>query len=97
MTKSEFIAPCCPVPGKAVPVGHGWQHEVKFDGYRVQIHKAGKDVVIFSGNGHDFTFRFDTIAFVLRDLPTKAAVLDGEIVQQRLGRPGLRQVAPSRG
>jgi ATP-dependent DNA ligase len=54
-------------------------------------------VVIFSGNGHDFTFRFDTIAFVLRDLPTKAAVLDGEIVQQRLGRPGLRQVAPSRG
>ena len=24
-----------------MPVGHGWQHEVKFDGYRVQIHKSG--------------------------------------------------------
>ena len=29
------------VTAKAVPVGHGWQHEVKFDGYRVQIHKSG--------------------------------------------------------
>ena len=93
----QFIEPCSPIVAKAVPTGADWLHEVKFDGYRVQIHKAGKDVVIFSGIGHDFTFRFDTIAFVLRDLPTKAAVLDGEIVQQRLGRPGLRQVAPSRG
>jgi bifunctional non-homologous end joining protein LigD len=63
-----------------VPSGGDWLHEVKFDGYRVQIHKAGKDVVIFSRNGHDFTMRFNTIAYLLRELPAKTAIVDGEIV-----------------
>jgi len=77
---SEFIEPCCPVPAKAVPLGEGWQHEVKFDGYRMQVHKTGKDVAIYSRNGHLFTSRFETIAYVLRELPARSAVLDGEIV-----------------
>ena len=63
-----------------MPSGGDWLHEVKFDGYRVQIHKAGKDVVIFSRNGHDFTTRFADIAYLLRGLPAKIAILDGEIV-----------------
>jgi bifunctional non-homologous end joining protein LigD len=62
VTAFRFIKPCLPVSAKAVPAGAGWLHEVKFDGYRVQIHKAGNEVVIFSRNGHDFTTRFDTIA-----------------------------------
>ena len=28
-----------------------WLHEVKFDGYRAQIHAAGANVEIFSKNG----------------------------------------------
>jgi bifunctional non-homologous end joining protein LigD len=64
----RFIQPCTPVPAKAVPAGDGWVHEVKFDGYRVQAHKAGSRVVLFSRNGHDFTDRFPS------------AVLDGEVV-----------------
>src|SRR6185503_6131423 len=69
-----------PVSAKAVPTGADWLHEVKFDGYRVQAHKVGKDVVIFSRNGHDFTSRFADIAYVVRDLPARSAILDGEIV-----------------
>jgi bifunctional non-homologous end joining protein LigD len=65
---------------KAVPVGNDWLHEVKFDGYRIQAHKLGKEVVIFSRNGHDFSSRNATIASLLRDLPAKSAILDGEIV-----------------
>jgi len=40
---SEFrlIKPCGPIRAKAVPAGDGWLHEVKFDGYRVQVHKLG--------------------------------------------------------
>ena len=33
-----------------VPAGDGWLHEVKFDGYRVQVHKVGSRVVIYSRN-----------------------------------------------
>jgi bifunctional non-homologous end joining protein LigD len=75
-----FIPPQLATLVDAPPPGHQWLHEVKFDGYRVQIHKAGKDVVIFSRNGHDFTTRFADIAYLLRDLPAKTAILDGEIV-----------------
>ena len=65
----HFITPCSPVPAKAVPVGDGWLHEVKFDGHRVQAHKIGSRVVIYSRNGHDFTDRFPSIAQLLHELP----------------------------
>ena len=85
-----FIPPCCPIPAKAVPVGEGWQHEVKFDGYRVQVHKTGKDVTIYSRNGHSFTSRFETIAYMLRELPARSVILDGEIVaSDRRGVPNF--------
>jgi len=77
---SAFIEPCSPVPAKAVPVGDAWLHAVKFDGYRVQVHKTGQHVNIFSRNGHVFPPRFETIAYLQRDLPARSAVLDGEIV-----------------
>jgi bifunctional non-homologous end joining protein LigD len=80
VTPIRFIEPCNPVLAKAVPVGYDWTHEVKFDGYRVQAHKLGKDVVIFSRNGHDFSWRFATIAQLLRELPARSVILDGEIV-----------------
>ena len=37
-------------------------------------------MAIFSRNGHDYTSRFATIAYVLRDLPAKSAILDSELV-----------------
>jgi bifunctional non-homologous end joining protein LigD len=46
------------VTAKSVPVGDGWVHEIKFDGYRVQAHKVGSTVRLYSRNGHDFTDRF---------------------------------------
>ena len=80
MTAFCFIPPCSPIRAKEVPAGDGWLHEVKFDGYRVQAHKVGSRVVIYSRNGHDFTDRFPSIAQLLHELPAKAAVLDGEVV-----------------
>ena len=51
-----------------MPAGDGWLHEVKFDGYRVQVHKVGSRVVIYSRNGHDFTERFPSIAQLRHEL-----------------------------
>ena len=44
----RFIQPCSPIRAKEVPAGEGWLHEVKFDGYRVQVHKVGSCVIIYS-------------------------------------------------
>jgi ATP-dependent DNA ligase len=49
------------VTAKSVPAGDDWLHEVKFDGYRVQVHKVGSCVILHSRNGHDFTERFPSI------------------------------------
>ena len=58
----HFIPPCSPIQATAVPAGDGWMREVKFDGYRVQAHKVGSRVMLFSRNGHDFTDRFPSVA-----------------------------------
>ena len=72
MTAFRFIPPCIPIRAREVPAGDGWLHEVKFDGYRVQAHKVGSRVVIYSRNGHDFTDRFPSIAQLLDETGTPA-------------------------
>jgi bifunctional non-homologous end joining protein LigD len=76
----RFIPPASPRRRDRPPVGDRWIHEVKFDGYRIQVHKAGRDVELLSRNGHGFNERFPDIAFLLRTLPAKAAIIDAELV-----------------
>jgi bifunctional non-homologous end joining protein LigD len=46
--KPQFIKPCLPTLRTEPSTGERWLHEVKFDGWRVQLHVAGNDVVIVS-------------------------------------------------
>jgi bifunctional non-homologous end joining protein LigD len=93
MSEFHFIPPCSPIRTAVVPAGDGWMHEVKFDGYRVQAHKLGSRVVLFSRNGHDFTERFPSIAQLLRELPARSAILDGEVVATDAdGRPNFARL-----
>jgi bifunctional non-homologous end joining protein LigD len=75
---SNFVAPCEPVLRNRPPKGDAWLHEVKFDGYRIQVHKAGGKVTLFTRRGHDWTRRFPHLAAELRALPT--CILDTELV-----------------
>src|SRR5215468_8196640 len=76
----RFIQPCSPVLANAVPAGDDWQREIKFDGFRVQIHKLGSEVELFSRNGSRFSRRFPRLVSVLREIPARSAIIDGEIV-----------------
>ena len=40
---------------KLKPPSGGWLHEIKYDGYRAQIHLSKGKVWIFTRNGHDWT------------------------------------------
>ena len=62
------------------PVGPQWIHEVKFDGWRMQLHKAGDRVVVFSRNGVDMTKRFAMIRDRMLSLPAESAIIDAELV-----------------
>jgi bifunctional non-homologous end joining protein LigD len=60
-------------------VGPGWVHEVKYDGYPLQLHKEGKDVVLLSKNGNDFTSKFPDIGTAAALIPAKSVILDCEL------------------
>jgi len=45
-----------------VPSGEGWIHEIKFDGYRVQLHIINEATRVLTRRGHDWTRRFKKIA-----------------------------------
>ena len=49
---SRFIPPALPVLKNTAPAGPQWVHEVKFDGWRVQLHKSGERAIVFSRNGN---------------------------------------------
>jgi len=50
---AAFIHPCQPTVAKQPPNGPGWVHELKHDGYRLQIHVRDGRVRLYTMNGND--------------------------------------------
>jgi ATP-dependent DNA ligase len=38
---AAFVHPCQPIVAKQAPTGPGWAHELKHDGYRLQVVMIG--------------------------------------------------------
>ena len=76
----EFVPPSLASLRAAPPSGSGWVHEIKFDGYRMQARLDGGDVRLLTRKGLDWTDKFRSVADALTELPTQAALIDGEIV-----------------
>jgi len=70
-----------------VPTGTGWVHEVKYDGYRALIAVGGGKAKVYTRNGLDWTDKFPLIARAAAALPVGSALIDGEIVSFKQGRP----------
>ena len=71
----------------AVPGGSEWLNEVKYDGYRALIAIGGGKARVFTRSGLDWTDKFAAIADAAARLPVGSALIDGEIVAFRDGRP----------
>jgi bifunctional non-homologous end joining protein LigD len=80
VSRVRFIPPALAKLRSAPPVGEQWQYEVKFDGFRIQIHKLGLAVALFGKNGGNLTTRFPTIATALLALPVRSCIIDGELI-----------------
>jgi bifunctional non-homologous end joining protein LigD len=72
--------PCLPRLAKAPPVGRGWIHEIKHDGFRIIAHREGAQVRLITRNGYDFTKRFPLIVAAVEALPARSCVVDGEAI-----------------
>jgi bifunctional non-homologous end joining protein LigD len=75
-----FVTPIQPVLTDDVPAGDAWVHEVKFDGYRMQVRVGSGTVSITSRQGRDWTHRFPFIVGAFESLPVRQLVTDGEVV-----------------
>src|SRR5215217_3233131 len=51
----DFVAPELCIPVERPPAGQGWCHEIKFDGYRVQLRIEDGDAVLKTRKGLDWT------------------------------------------
>jgi bifunctional non-homologous end joining protein LigD len=75
-----FIAPALASKIDKVPSGDRWLHEIKFDGYRVQLRIANDDIRVFTRRGYDWTHRFRKVAGDAYLINAGSAIIDGEVV-----------------
>ena len=70
---AAFIHPCQPIVAKQPPSGPGWAHELKHDGYRLQIHIRDGRVRLYTINGADWSKRYPLIT-------EAASRIDGSVI-----------------
>jgi bifunctional non-homologous end joining protein LigD len=76
--RDGYIPPCIPTRAYRVPSGPDWVHEIKHDGYRLQVRRHGDAVRLFTRRGYDWTARYPAIAVTATLLRARSFTLDGE-------------------
>lgn len=85
-----FIKPQLATLKPKAPKGEQWIHEIKYDGYRVQVHLNHGRKKVFTRNGLDWTKRFTEIAGAFA-IPGEA-IIDGEVVVVHEGRTNFSEL-----
>jgi ATP-dependent DNA ligase I len=71
--------------------------EYKLDGARIQVHKSGDEVAVYSRRLNDVTQAVPELVEAIRTLPARDLILDGEVIALREnGTPHPFQVTMSR-
>lgn len=93
-----MLAATAPDPASALArVGVPAYADVKLDGIRVQVHRSGDRVRVFTRSLDEITDRLPEVVAATRALPAEELVLDGEVLALRDdGRPEAFQLVASR-
>jgi bifunctional non-homologous end joining protein LigD len=73
----DFISPQLAKLVERPPEGPKWGHEIKIDGYRMQLHVADGEATLYTRKGLDWSGKFAGIAKAAADFPN--CVIDGEV------------------
>jgi bifunctional non-homologous end joining protein LigD len=89
----KFIKPQEPRLVLEPPVSDDWLHEIKYDGFRVQLILDWAGARAFTRNGHDWSKRFWPVVNAGEKLPAKSFIIDGEMIAPEAdGRPNFHQM-----
>ena len=72
----DFLPPQLATLVERPPAASGWVHEIKFDGYRMQLRVAAGRATLKTRTGLDWTPRFAALATAATSLPD--CIVDGE-------------------
>lgn len=94
---APMLAASAPNVADATTTGGPWSVERKLDGIRIQAHKSGDEVRVFTRSLDDITDRLPEVVEVVAALPAETLVLDGEAIALRPdGRPEPFQITGAR-
>ena len=84
----EVLSPLQPMLASPAPSIEGLVNEEvsvewKLDGARIQVHRKGDEVRVFTRNQNDVTARMPEVAAVARGLAVETVILDGEAMSLR--------------
>ncbi|WP_349520725.1 hypothetical protein [Bradyrhizobium canariense] len=85
-----FIGPQLATLKLKAPSGSQWIHEIKYDGYRIQLRINGDDRRAYTRNGYNWISRFSRIAGAF-DIEGQA-IVDGEVVVIHEGRTNFSEL-----
>jgi bifunctional non-homologous end joining protein LigD len=83
----ERIEPCLALLQSKAPQGPDWAFEVKWDGYRLAVHRGPDGVRVITRGGHDWTHRFPSIAAAAAEIDAASFILDERGGGARRRRP----------
>ncbi len=75
-----FIEPSLATLREKIPTQGDWLHEIKFDGYRLQLHMKNGQATALTRRGYDWTDRFGSLLVALWSLDCHVVILDGEVI-----------------
>jgi bifunctional non-homologous end joining protein LigD len=75
-----LLRPCLPSPSARPPVGPGWLHEIKHDGFRLFARRDGERVRLITRGGYDWSDRYSLVAAAVAALGASSCLIDGEAI-----------------
>src|SRR5258705_13734837 len=72
------LRPCLPSLSPHPPVGSGWLHEIKHDGFRLFARRDGEGVRLITRGGCDWSDRYPLIAAAVAALGVASCLIDGD-------------------
>ncbi len=79
-SSSGFIPFCRATAASTPPTGDDWLHEVKYDGFRIQLCREGDRVRLFTKNGHDWSHRWPHLTGAALRMRVHQLTIDSELV-----------------
>lgn len=81
----RFVPPCLATLVDKAPESARFEHEIKFDGYRLQARLDRGKVTLLTRKGLDWTHKFSAVAAAVGKLNARTALIDGELVSEDEG------------